>query len=170
MFLPTSVATLGAHGFGWLALDDLPSIPKPLGAVGGVGLLLGTAQLLLRLARHRHRVMPGRDRPMTLASSPVAADQRHRPGRVAYAVFGQTVCWRYTWAGVMALFVTLPFGVTGIARAALPSASSRAAPSPTGCSRRIDRLGWKTSRVATAGVQRRRLAARIVAMRRLSGR
>ena len=52
-FAATSVATVYHYGFGWRAPYDLPSLPKLLGAVGGVSLLLGTAGLFrLNLQRH----------------------------------------------------------------------------------------------------------------------
>lgn len=52
-FAATSVATLYHYLFGWAAPYDLPSLPKILGAVGGVSLLIGTAGLFrLNLRRH----------------------------------------------------------------------------------------------------------------------
>ncbi len=52
-FAATSVATLYHYLFGWVAPYDLPSLPKILGAVGGVLLLIGTAGLYwLNLRRH----------------------------------------------------------------------------------------------------------------------
>jgi citrate/tricarballylate utilization protein len=52
-FAATSVATLYHYLFGWVAPYDLPSLPKLLGAVGGVLLLIGTAGLFhLNLRRH----------------------------------------------------------------------------------------------------------------------
>ena len=51
-FAATSVATLYHYALGWTAPYDLPSLPKLLGAVGGVSLLLGTAGLY-RLNRRR---------------------------------------------------------------------------------------------------------------------
>lgn len=51
-FAATSVATLYHYALGWQAPYDLPSLPKLLGAAGGVSLLLGTAGLFkLKLAR-----------------------------------------------------------------------------------------------------------------------
>ena len=44
-FASTSLATVYHYAFGWPAPYELPSLPKLLGAVGGVGLLLGTAGL-----------------------------------------------------------------------------------------------------------------------------
>lgn len=52
-FAATSLATVYHYLFGWAAPYDLPSLPKVLGAVGGVCLLLGTAGLFwLNLRRH----------------------------------------------------------------------------------------------------------------------
>src|SRR6218665_3497504 len=52
-FAATSVATLYHYAFGWAAPYDLPSLPKLLGAVGGISLSLGTAGLWrLNLRRH----------------------------------------------------------------------------------------------------------------------
>ena len=52
-FAATSLATVYHYAFGWAAPYDLPSLPKLLGAVGGVSLLLGTAGLfMLNLKRH----------------------------------------------------------------------------------------------------------------------
>ena len=52
-FASTSVATLYHYVWGWIAPYDLPSLPKLLGAVGGVLLVVGSAGLLrLNLRRH----------------------------------------------------------------------------------------------------------------------
>ena len=52
-FAATSLATVNHYAFGWQAPYDLPSLPKILGAVGGVSLLLGTLGLFkLKLQRH----------------------------------------------------------------------------------------------------------------------
>jgi len=52
-FAATSLATVYHYVFGWEAPYDLPSLPKILGAVGGVSLLLGTAGLFrLKWSRH----------------------------------------------------------------------------------------------------------------------
>ncbi|MDY0105957.1 MAG: tricarballylate utilization 4Fe-4S protein TcuB [Giesbergeria sp.] len=52
-FAATSVGTVYHYVFGWAAPYDLPSLPKLLGAVGGVMLVLGTAGLW-HLNRTRH--------------------------------------------------------------------------------------------------------------------
>jgi citrate/tricarballylate utilization protein len=52
-FAATSVATLYHYAFGWAAPYDLPSLPKVLGVVGGISLLLGCLGLFkLNLQRH----------------------------------------------------------------------------------------------------------------------
>ncbi len=52
-FAATSLATVYHYALGWHAPYDLPSLPKLLGVVGGVSLLLGTAGLFrLKLRRH----------------------------------------------------------------------------------------------------------------------
>jgi citrate/tricarballylate utilization protein len=52
-FAATSVATLYHYAFGWAAPYDLPSLPKVLGGVGGISLLLGCLGLFkLNLQRH----------------------------------------------------------------------------------------------------------------------
>ncbi len=52
-FAATSVATVYHYVFGWQAPYDLPSLPKLLGAVGGVMLCAGTLGLFrLKLSRH----------------------------------------------------------------------------------------------------------------------
>ena len=52
-FAATSVATLYHYLWGWVAPYDLPSLPKLLGAVGGVSLMVGTWGLW-RLHHRRH--------------------------------------------------------------------------------------------------------------------
>lgn len=52
-FAATSVATIYHYALGWVAPYDLPQLPKILGAIGGVSLLLGTAGLFkLNMTRH----------------------------------------------------------------------------------------------------------------------
>ena len=52
-FAATSLATVYHYALGWQAPYDLPSLPKALGAIGGVSLLLGTAGLFkLHVQRH----------------------------------------------------------------------------------------------------------------------
>ena len=44
-FAATSLGTVYHYAFGWTAPYDLPSLPKVLGAIGGIALLLGPAGL-----------------------------------------------------------------------------------------------------------------------------
>ncbi len=111
-FAATSVATLYHYLFGWVAPYDLPSLPKVLGAVGGVLLLIGTAGLW-RLNLRRH---------------PQHGDAAQKPmdrGFIALlfltSLTGLGLWWTRGTAGmpallalhlgfVMALFLTLPYG------------------------------------------------------------
>ena len=52
-FAATSVGTLYHYGFGWVAPYGYLSLPKLLGTVGGVLMIVGTASLW-RLNRRRH--------------------------------------------------------------------------------------------------------------------
>ena len=111
-FAATSLGTVYHYVFGWVAPYDLPSLPKVLGAVGGVSLLLGTAGLF-RLKWSRH---------------PLHGDAAQKPmdyGFIALlfltSLTGLLLWWlRGTDAlalmlalhlgVVMALFATLPYG------------------------------------------------------------
>ncbi|MBU0588305.1 MAG: tricarballylate utilization 4Fe-4S protein TcuB [Gammaproteobacteria bacterium] len=111
-FAATSVATLYHYVAGWTAPYDLPSLPKLLGAVGGVSLLIGTAGLYwLNLRRH-----------------PQHGDAAQKPmdlGFIALLFFISLTGLGLWWARgtgampallalhlgvVMALFLTLPYG------------------------------------------------------------
>jgi citrate/tricarballylate utilization protein len=111
-FASTSLGTVYHYLFGWVAPYDLPSLPKVLGAVGGISLLLGTAGLfILKWRRH-----------------PLHGDAKQAPmdyGFIALLFFtsltGLLLWWlRGTEAlalmlalhlgVVMALFATLPYG------------------------------------------------------------
>ena len=111
-FAATSLATLYHYAFGWVAPYDLPSLPKILGAVGGLSLLLGTAGLFkLNLQRH-----------------PLHGDAAQKPMDLGFIalLFFTSLSGLVLWLGrdsialpallaihlgvVMALFVTLPYG------------------------------------------------------------
>jgi len=137
-FVATSLGTVYHYVFGWVAPYDLPSLPKVLGAVGGISLLLGTAGLF-RLKWHRH---------------PLHGDAAQAPmdyGFIALlfltSLTGLLLWWlRGTDALalmlalhlglVMALFTTLPYGkfAHGVFRSAalLRWAVERRQPNPTG--------------------------------------
>jgi citrate/tricarballylate utilization protein len=111
-FAATAVATVYHYAFGWAAPYDLPSLPKLLGAAGGVSLLAGTVGLW-RLHRQRH---------------PLQGDAAQRPMDLAFLalLFLTSASGLALWLGrgsaalplllclhlgaVMALFATLPYG------------------------------------------------------------
>jgi len=111
-FAATSVATLYHYLLGWAAPYDLPSLPKVLGAVGGVSLMAGTAWLW-SLNRSRH---------------PQQGDLAQRPMDLAFIalLFLTSASGLALWlargtpalapllclhlGAVIALFATLPYG------------------------------------------------------------
>jgi citrate/tricarballylate utilization protein len=135
-FASTSVATVYHYAFGWVAPYDWPSLPKLLGGVGGVSLVVGTVGLgWLRWRRHSELSDP--------AMSPMDT------GFIALlfltSLSGLALWWgRGTPAlalllclhlgAVMALFATLPYGkfAHGVFRLAsmLRYAVERRQPSP----------------------------------------
>ena len=137
-FAATSLATLYHYAFGWVAPYDLPSLPKVLGAIGGVSLLLGTAGLFkLNLQRH-----------------PMHGDAAQKPMDLGFIalLFFTSLSGLALWLGrgsvalpallaihlgvVMALFATLPYGkfAHGIFRTAalLRFAVEKRQPNPIG--------------------------------------
>jgi citrate/tricarballylate utilization protein len=111
-FAATSLATVYHYAFGWQAPYDLPSLPKILGAVGGVSLLLGTLGLFkLKLQRH-----------------PLHGDAAQKPMDLGFIalLFLTSLTGLALWLArghnampallalhlgvVMALFTTLPYG------------------------------------------------------------
>ncbi len=117
-FAATSLATVYHYVFGWAAPYDLPSVPKLLGAVGGVMLMLGTAGLW-HLNRTRHALHgDAQQKPMDLgfitllflvSSSGLALWLvRITPGTPALALL---LCLHL--GAVMALFATMPYGKFG---------------------------------------------------------
>jgi citrate/tricarballylate utilization protein len=137
-FAATSVATIYHYFFGWEAPYDLPSLPKVLGALGGISMLIGTVGLF-RLKWIRH---------------PLHGDQQQSAmdyGFIALLFFtsltGLLLWWlRETDAlalmlalhlgVVMALFATLPYGkfAHGVFRSAalVRYAVERRQPNPIG--------------------------------------
>jgi citrate/tricarballylate utilization protein len=111
-FASTSVATLYHYAFGQVAPYELPSLPKLLGVVGGVSLMVGTAGLW-RLNRRRH---------------PLHVDAAQKPMDLGFIalLFLTSASGLALWLGrgtpalalllclhlgaVMALFATLPYG------------------------------------------------------------
>ncbi|NYT60000.1 tricarballylate utilization 4Fe-4S protein TcuB [Alcaligenaceae bacterium] len=111
-FAATSLATVYHYVFGWEAPYDLPSLPKVLGAVGGVALMLGTAGLWV-LHHRRH---------------PLHGDAAQKPMDLGFIalLFLISISGLALWLGrgttamslilcihlgaVMALFLTMPYG------------------------------------------------------------
>lgn len=137
-FAATSLATVYHYAFGWIAPYDLPSLPKVLGAIGGVSLLFGTAGLF-KLNLHRH---------------PMHGDAKQKPMDLGFIalLFFTSLSGLALWLGrgsaalptllavhlgvVMALFATLPYGkfAHGIFRTAalLRYAVEKRQPNPIG--------------------------------------
>ena len=137
-FAATSLATVYHYVFGWAAPYDLPSIPKLLGAVGGVMLMLGTAGLW-HLNRTRHALHgDAQQKPMDLgfiallflvSSSGLALWLARSTPALALLL-----CLHL--GAVMALFATLPYGkfAHGVFRTAslLRHAVEKRQPNPIG--------------------------------------
>ncbi len=111
-FAATTVATLYHYLFGWHAPYDYTSVPKLLGIVGGIGLVIGTSGLFwLNLRRHPLHQDPAQ-RPMdrgfiallflTAASGLVLMLVRQT------AALPVALCVHL--GAVIALFATLPYG------------------------------------------------------------
>lgn len=137
-FAATATGTLYHYLFGWAAPYELPSLPKLLGAVGGLALMAGTAGLwTLRQRRH-----------------PLHGDARQKPMDLGFIalLFLVAASGMALWLGrgtpalalllclhlgaVMALFATLPYGkfAHGIFRTAalLRHNTEKRQPSPIG--------------------------------------
>jgi citrate/tricarballylate utilization protein len=137
-FAATSVATLYHYLFGWHAPYDLPSLPKLLGVVGGVSLVIGTAGLW-RLNRRRHALQgDAAQKPMDLGFIALlfltsASGLALWLGRGTPAL-ALLLCLHL--GAVMALFATLPYGkfAHGIFRTAalLRHAVEKRLPNPVG--------------------------------------
>jgi citrate/tricarballylate utilization protein len=110
-FASTSVAAL-YHSFGWVAPYDYDSLPVVLGTIGGIGLLLGPAGLLLQRRRRdpaltdlTHEML---DRSfivllfLTSFTGLLLLVLRHQPAMGVLLVVHLGI--------VLALFVTLPYG------------------------------------------------------------
>ncbi|MYZ42305.1 tricarballylate utilization 4Fe-4S protein TcuB [Schauerella aestuarii] len=139
-FAATSVATIYHYAFGWVAPYELPSLPKLLGVVGGISLMIGTAGLWY-LNRKR---------------DPMHGDLKQKPMDLGFIalLFLTSASGIALWLGrgtpalaillclhlgaVMALFATLPYGKFGhgIFRSAalLRHAIEKRQPNPIGLS------------------------------------
>jgi citrate/tricarballylate utilization protein len=121
-FASTSVAAIYHSVFGWVAPYDYASLPVVLGAIGGLGLLIGPAGLLVVRARRDAALTNSPDRGLDdaflvllfLASLTglVLLVMRHEPAMGLLLIVHLGV--------VLALFLTLPYGkfVHGLYRAA----------------------------------------------------
>ena len=137
-FAATSVATLYHYLWGWEAPYDLPSLPKLLGVVGGISLMVGTLGLW-RLNLRRHPLHgDAAQKPMDLgfiallfltASSGLAL-------WLARGSAAQVLLLCLHLGAVMALFATLPYGkfAHGVFRTAalLRHAVEKRQPNPIG--------------------------------------
>lgn len=137
-FAATALATVYHYVFGWAAPYELPSLPKILGALGGVSLMVGTAGLW-RLNQARH---------------PLHGDVKQKPMDLGFIalLFVVAASGLALWLGrgtaalalllclhlgaVMALFATLPYGkfAHGVFRTAslLRHNAEKRQPSPIG--------------------------------------
>lgn len=111
-FAATSVATVYHYALGWTAPYALPSLPKLLGVVGGVSLLVGSCGLAW-LHLHRHPDHGDRaQRPMDLGFITLLA-LISATGLLLW-LLGSTAAMPLMLAihlgTVMALFLTLPYG------------------------------------------------------------
>ncbi|MCC2597178.1 tricarballylate utilization 4Fe-4S protein TcuB [Pusillimonas sp. MFBS29] len=111
-FAATSLGTVYHYVFGWEAPYDLPSLPKVLGAVGGVALILGTAGLWI--LHHRRHPLHGdaAQKPMDLGFIALlflisATGLALWLGRDTTAM-ALMLCLHL--GAVMALFLTMPYG------------------------------------------------------------
>ena len=111
-FAATSVATVYHYVFGWVAPYELPSLPKVLGAAGGVGLLLGSLGLLkLNLQRHPDQG-DSTQKPMDLGFIALLAltSGSGLALWLARATPALPALLAVHLGVVMALFATLPYG------------------------------------------------------------
>jgi len=106
------VATLYHYLFGWVAPYDLPSLPKILGAVGGVLLLIGTAGLywlnLRRHPQHGDAAQKPMDRGFIALLFFTSLTGLGLWGARGTAFMPATLALHLGF--VMALFLTLPYG------------------------------------------------------------
>ena len=111
-FAATSVATLYHYVLDWPAPYALPSLPKLLGAVGGVSLLLGSCGLAwLNLRRHPDHGDPAQ-KPMDLGFIALLG-LISLSGLLLWLLGGTgAMPWLLAFhlGTVMALFLTLPYG------------------------------------------------------------
>jgi len=135
-FAATGLGTIYHYLFGWVAPYDLPSLPKLLGAVGGVMLMAGTAGLW-HLNRRRHPAHgDAQQKPMDLGFIAllflVAASGMALWLARATPALALLLCLHL--GAVMALFLMMPYGkfAHGIFRTAalLRHATEKRLPNP----------------------------------------
>ena len=111
-FASTSVATIYHYGFGLFAPYDLSSLPKLLGVVGGVSLLIGSIALAkLNLSRHKDHG-DAKQKPTDLGF--IALLILTSSTGLLLWLAGKTAAMPLLLAlhlgSIMALFLTLPYG------------------------------------------------------------
>jgi citrate/tricarballylate utilization protein len=111
-FASTSVATIYHYGFGLFAPYDFSSLPKLLGVVGGVSLLIGSIALAkLNLSRHKDHG-DAKQQPMDLGF--IALLILTSSTGLLLWLAGKTAAMPLLLAlhlgSIMALFLTLPYG------------------------------------------------------------
>ena len=137
-FAATSLATVYHYALGWTAPYDLPSLPKLLGAVGGVSLLLGTAALFRLHLRRDPQQGVRAQKPMDLGFIALLffTSLSGLALWLARATPALPVLLAIHLGVVMALFATLPYGkfAHGIFRTAalLRQAVEKRQPNPVG--------------------------------------
>jgi citrate/tricarballylate utilization protein len=137
-FAATSVATVYHYAFGWQAPYDLPSLPKVLGVVGGVSLLMGTLGLLRLNLRRDPAHGDAQQKPMDLGFIALlfVTSATGLALWLARATPALPALLAVHLGAVMALFVTLPYGkfAHGVFRMAalLRFAVEKRQPNPVG--------------------------------------
>ncbi len=111
-FAATSVATLYHYVWGWVAPYDLPSLPKLLGAVGGVMLLVGSVGLLRLHYQRQPEWGVAAQRPMDVGfiALLMLTSATGLALWLARSSAAMPVLLALHLAVVMALFLTLPYG------------------------------------------------------------
>ena len=111
-FAATSVATIYHYAFGWIAPYGWTSLPKLLGTLGGIGLLIGPAGLWWLNRRRHPQQGDAAQKPMDLGF--IALLFLTGASGLALAVFKHTpalpllLCLHL--GAVMAFFATMPYG------------------------------------------------------------
>jgi citrate/tricarballylate utilization protein len=111
-FAATSLATIYHYALGWDAPYDLPSLPKLLGVVGGVALILGAASLLWLNLRRDPQHGDANQKPMDLGfiALLLASSATGLGLWLARAHAAMPALLALHLGVVMALFATLAYG------------------------------------------------------------